>query len=170
MSARQGQCPTCGNNIAIPVLDRFGRTIDPDTHQIIKPDPHPVHAYAAAGERAPKILRQGDDRAIQCPRCFAISPIDADNCNRCAMPFTIEGTCARDSGGDNGLCVASLILGVIGLPAMCFVVPSLLAIVFGVAGLIQIDRGGRTTGRGAAIAGIITGAAGLLMFAAFLLR
>ena len=57
MAAQEGQCPTCGNNITIPILDRYGRLIDPKTRQIIKQDPHPVHAYAAAGERAPQILR-----------------------------------------------------------------------------------------------------------------
>ena len=54
MAAQEGQCPTCGNQITIPILDRYGRLIDPKTRQIIKQDPHPVHAYAAAGERAPR--------------------------------------------------------------------------------------------------------------------
>jgi hypothetical protein len=41
MAAQEGQCPTCGNNITIPILDRYGRLIDPKTRQIIKQDPHP---------------------------------------------------------------------------------------------------------------------------------
>ena len=52
MAAQEGQCPTCGSQITIPILDRYGRLIDPKTRQIIKQDPHPVHAYAAAGDRA----------------------------------------------------------------------------------------------------------------------
>src|SRR5689334_22157854 len=68
MGAQDGQCPTCGNNITIPILDRYGRLIDPKTRQIIKQDPHPVHAYAAAGDRAPQIIRQKDSKQIiVCP-------------------------------------------------------------------------------------------------------
>src|SRR6185437_15012152 len=79
MGAQEGQCPTCGNTITIPILDRYGRLIDPKTRQIIKQDPHPVHAYAAAGERAPAILRAPDNKlSIRCPRCSAISPITAN--------------------------------------------------------------------------------------------
>src|SRR5882757_5152741 len=78
MGAQDGQCPTCGNNITIPILDRYGRLIDPKTRQIIKQDPHPVHAYAAAGDRAPKILRRTDGKqTIRCPRCPAVSPINS---------------------------------------------------------------------------------------------
>src|SRR5947209_11398302 len=41
---------------------------------------HPVHAYAAAGERAPRILRRNDGtQNIQCPRCNSVSPITANN-------------------------------------------------------------------------------------------
>src|SRR5205085_11113965 len=74
MGAQEGQCPTCGNQITIPILDRYGRLIDPKTRMIIKQDPHPVHAYAAAGDRAPAIIRQKDGtQVIKCPRCPAVS-------------------------------------------------------------------------------------------------
>src|SRR5215212_1169361 len=122
MAGQQGQCPTCGNSIIIPILDRYGRLIDPMTGKIIKPDPHPVHAYAAAGERAPRILRSDDDRqSILCPRCQALSPISANNCKSCGMPFTMEGTTLEASGTSNGFCVASLVLGIIGIPGFCIV-------------------------------------------------
>jgi uncharacterized C2H2 Zn-finger protein len=170
MAAQDGQCPTCGNNITIPILDRHGRLIDPKTRQIIRSDPHPVHAYAAAGGRAPKIIRQPTgEQSIQCPRCIRISPITANNCQGCGMPFTMEGTTAQASTDNNGYCIASLILGVIGLPSMCFFVPSILAIIFGIVGLVQIGRAGHTKGRGLAIGGIVTGAAGLLMFVTLVL-
>ena len=75
MAAQEGQCPTCGNTITIPILDRYGRLIDPKTRQIIKQDPHPVHAYAAAGERAPGIVRGRDGKQmIRCPRCAGRQP------------------------------------------------------------------------------------------------
>jgi hypothetical protein len=165
MAAQEGQCPTCGNNITIPILDRYGRLIDPKSGQIIKQDPHPVHAYAAAGERAPRILRSEGAQQILCPRCQALSPITANNCKSCGMPFTMEGTTLEASGTSNGFCVASLVLGIIGLPAACAVIPSVLAIVFGIIGYNQVAKTGMEGGgKGMAIAGIICGAIGLVLF------
>src|SRR5688572_13093116 len=162
MGAQDGQCPTCGNNITIPILDRYGRLIDPKTRQIIKQDPHPVHAYAAAGERAPKIVRQRDGKqTIICPRCNGISPISANNCKACGMPFTMEGTTLEAAGTSNGFCVASLVLGIIGLPAACTFITPLLAVIFGIIGYNQVAKSGSEGGgRGMAIAGIICGVIG----------
>jgi DNA-directed RNA polymerase subunit RPC12/RpoP len=165
MAAQEGQCPTCGNNITIPILDRYGRLIDPVTKEIIKQDPHPVHAYAAAGERAPKIVRQKTgQQTIQCPRCGTLSAITANNCKSCGMPFTMEGTTLEASGTSNGFCVASLVLGIIGMPAGCTVITPLLGIIFGIIGLNQTSKGGEGGGRGMAIAGIICGVIGLGIF------
>jgi DNA-directed RNA polymerase subunit RPC12/RpoP len=159
MGAQEGQCPTCGNNITIPILDRYGRLIDPKTRQIIKQDPHPVHAYAAAGERAPQIQRAKDGRqTIRCPRCAGMSPISANNCKSCGMPFTMEGTTLEATGTSNGFCVASLVLGIISLPAFCTVIPNVLAIIFGIVGYNQVTKSGvEGGGKGMAIAGIICG-------------
>jgi len=166
MAAQEGQCPTCGNAITIPILDRYGRLIDPITKQIIKQDPHPVHAYAAAGERAPRILRHEDGKQIiQCPRCQAGSPITANNCKSCGMPFTMEGTTIEAASTSNGFCVASLVLGVIGLPAFCTVVAPLLAVVFGIIGLVQVGKTEESGGRGMAIAGLILGLIGCFIAA-----
>jgi hypothetical protein len=164
MAAQEGQCPTCGNNITIPILDRYGRLIDPITKQIIKQDPHPVHAYAAAGDRAPKIIRQkSGQQTIQCPRCNTLSAITANNCKSCGMPFTMEGTTLEASGTSNGFCVASLVLGIIGLPTYCVIITPLLGVIFGIIGLNQTSKGGEGGGRGMAIAGIICGSLGLLI-------
>ena len=168
MSGQEGQCPTCSNSIVIPILDRYGRLIDPMSGKIIKPDPHPVHAYAAAGERAPRILRSDDGRqTIMCPRCQSLSPITSNNCKSCGMPFTMEGTTLEAAGASNGFCVASLVLGIIGIFAfICFPIP-LAAIVLGVIGFNQVSRsGGEGGGKGMAIAGIICGAIGSLIAAA----
>src|SRR5438874_724567 len=157
MGAQEGQCPTCGNTITIPILDRYGRLIDPKTRQIIKQDPHPVHAYAAAGERAPLIERSKDGKqTIRCPRCAGSSPITANNCKACGMPFTMEGTTLEASGTSNGFCVASLVLGIIGIPAFCAAgIPAVLAIVFGIIGYNQVSKSGAEGGgKGMAIAGI----------------
>lgn len=163
--AQEGQCPTCGNNITIPILDRYGRLIDPKSGQIIKQDPHPVHAYAAAGERAPKIIRHPDgSQSIQCTKCRSFSSITANNCKSCGMPFTMEGTTLEAAGSSNGFCVASLVLGIISIPAACAIIPSILAIVFGIIGYNQITRGGgEGGGKGMAIAGIICGAIGAFL-------
>jgi DNA-directed RNA polymerase subunit RPC12/RpoP len=162
MGAQEGQCPTCGNNITIPILDRYGRLIDPKTRQIIKQDPHPVHAYAAAGERAPGILRSKDGKqSIRCPRCSAVSPITANNCKSCGMPFTMEGTTLEATGTSNGFSVAALVLGIVGLIPCTFGIPSLLALIFGIIGYNQITKqGGEGGGKGMAIAGIVLGILG----------
>jgi DNA-directed RNA polymerase subunit RPC12/RpoP len=165
MAAQEGQCPTCGNNITIPILDRYGRLIDPKTQQIIKQDPHPVHAYAAAGERAPQIVRTGEGKQfIRCPRCGGTSTINANNCKSCGMPFTMEGTTLEATGASNGFCVASLVLGIIGIPAFCAVLPPVLAVIFGIVGYNQVTKaGGQGGGKGMAIAGMICGAIGCLI-------
>jgi ribosomal protein L40E len=165
MAAQEGQCPTCGNTITIPIQDRYGRLIDPKTRQIIKQDPHPVHAYAAAGERAPLIQRQVDGKQlIQCVRCQAMNPITSNNCKSCGMPFTMEGTTLEAAGTSNGFSVASLVLGIIGLPASCTIVVPLLAVVFGGLGYAQASRvGAEGKGRGMAIAGMALGTVGCLV-------
>ncbi len=163
MAAQEGQCPTCGNNITIPILDRYGRLIDPKTRQIIKQDPHPVHAYAAAGDRAPADpARQGRQAAHQVPPLRRHQPDRAaNNCKGCGMPFTMEGTTLEAAGTSNGFCVASLVLGIIGLPAACGD-PPVLAVVFGIIGYNQVTKGGEGGGggKGMAIAGIVCGSIG----------
>jgi predicted RNA-binding Zn-ribbon protein involved in translation (DUF1610 family) len=165
MAAQDGQCPTCGNSITIPIQDRYGRLIDPKTRQIIKQDPHPVHAYAAAGDRAPAIIRQGDGKQIiRCARCRAASPITANNCKACGMPFTMEGTTLEAAGTSNGFAVAGLVLGIIGLPTFCVPIPAILAIVFGGIGYAQITKSGSEGGgKGMAITGICFGVIGTLI-------
>lgn len=165
MAAQEGQCPTCGNTITIPILDRYGRLIDPKTRQIIKQDPHPVHAYAAAGDRAPQIVRGEDGKQyIRCSRCGGHNAISSNNCKGCGMPFTMEGTTLEAAGGSNGFAVASLVLGIIGIPAFCSILPSVLAIIFGFVGYNQASKAGPTgSGRGMAITGIVLGIIGALL-------
>ena len=82
------------------------------------------------------------------------------------MPFTMEGTTLEASGTSNGFCVASLVLGIIGIPAFCAVIPGILAIVFGIIGYNQVTKSGAEGGgKGMAIAGIICGAVGTAIFA-----
>lgn len=63
----------------------------------------------------------------------------------------------------NGMAVASLVLGIVGLLISLFGVLPILAIVFGAVGRRQIDQGGGR-GRGMATAGLILGVIGLILF------
>jgi hypothetical protein len=63
----------------------------------------------------------------------------------------------------NGMAVASLVLGLVGLPLCFLFVPSILAVVFGIVGLNQIKNDPMQTGRGLAIAGLILGAVMLVL-------
>jgi hypothetical protein len=77
------------------------------------------------------------------------------------MPFTMEGTTVEAAGASNGFCVASLVLGIIGIPAACTLILPALAVIFGIIGYIQVSRNeGEGGGKGMAIAGIICGAIG----------
>ena len=161
-AGQEGQCPTCGKNIRIPIIDRYGRLIDPDTHKILKPDPHPVHAYAAAGDRAPKILRAADGtQNIQCSRCNALSPINANSCRSCGIPFTLDGTVGPDRPNGTGFATTSLVLGLLGIPTCLIFVPSILAIVFGVIALLQLRGTESRSAKITAIIGICCGVLGL---------
>jgi hypothetical protein len=64
----------------------------------------------------------------------------------------------------NGLAIAAMVLGVVGAFTAWFVLPSILALVFGLVSHSQIKgSGGTQGGRGLAIAGIVLGAVGLLV-------
>lgn len=165
-SGNEGTCPTCGSSIIVPILSGSGQLIDPLTQQIIKPDPHPVHAYAAAGERAPLIIKDGNgNRVIRCPRCAATSAISANLCAKCGVPFTIEGAeGVAMPGSSNGLAVTSLVLGILSLPAFFLLLPAIGALGFGIIAIIRGNRSG-TGGAGMAVTGIVMGALSLLLAA-----
>jgi hypothetical protein len=106
-----------------------------------------------------------------CPRCGNASPITANNCKGCGMPFTMEGTTLEAAGTSNGLCVASLVLGIIGLPAAFCVILPILAVIFGIIGLGQVSKSGMEGGgKGMAIAGIVCGVIGCFIAAMIYLQ
>lgn len=80
------------------------------------------------------------------------------------MPFTMEGTTLEAQGSSNGYAVASLVLGIIALPAGITIILPVLAIIFGIIGLRQLSNNTESTGgsRAMAIAGLICGSIGLL--------
>lgn len=59
--------------------------------------------------------------------------------------------------------VASLVLGLVGIPLCFLFVPSVLAVIFGIVGLNQVKSDPTQTGRGHAIAGLVLGAGMLLV-------
>lgn len=159
----EGECPTCGNSILIPILDASGRLIDPITREIIKQDPHPVHAYAAAGHRAPRIVRGDAGQQIVCTRCHSSSVITANNCKKCGMPFTMEGTAPDALSTTSNYAVASVVLGIIGIPTFCTIIIPGLAVIFGIAAVME-TRGSETKGGyWLGIVGIGLGAVGVLI-------
>jgi hypothetical protein len=64
---------------------------------------------------------------------------------------------------NNGLAVASMILGIVGLVVTWFTagVPSILAVIFGHVSLNQIRHDPSRGGRGMGIAGLVTGYIGI---------
>jgi hypothetical protein len=142
---------------------------------VIKQDPHPVHAYAAAGHKAPLIVVAGGgaptgpggmvQQMIQCPRCNRQNPLSSNNCVGCGLPFTMEGTVGDSVSGTNTWAVASLVLGIVGIPSSCIAIPPLLAIIFGILAMRTGNSAtGKPPGQGLAIAGIILGTIGLVLF------
>ncbi len=165
MAGQSGTCPTCGKSIVIPILDYRGRLIDPTSGQVIKQDPHPVHAYAAAGHKAPQIIgvQGSDDHYIRCPRCARNNALSSNNCLGCGLPFTMEGTVGDAVSGTNTWAVASLVLGIVSVPGFCMIAPPILAIIFGGIALRTTNQAtGQTSGAGLAVAGLILGTLGLL--------
>jgi ribosomal protein L40E len=161
IAGQEGHCPTCSQTIIIPILDRHGRLIDPMTGQVVKQDPHPVHAYAAAGQRAPKIERELDQtQRIVCPRCNARSRIEANNCTACGMPFTMEGTTLEATGSGNSYATAGLVLGIVGLVTFCTIIVPPLAVIFSWIALRQTDGVQDAASRRMAIGGLICGLIG----------
>jgi hypothetical protein len=64
----------------------------------------------------------------------------------------------------SGLAITSLVLGIVGITCIFPVFGAILAIIFGVLALNKINKsGGRITGQGQAIAGIVLGGVGLVM-------
>jgi hypothetical protein len=63
-----------------------------------------------------------------------------------------------------GWATASLVLGIIGLVLCVLIIPSILAIIFGIVALVKINAGkGLLVGKGKAIAGIILGGLWIIM-------
>ena len=70
----------------------------------------------------------------------------------------MDGTIGEGVSGSNTWAVAALVLGIVGIPTFCLVVPALLAVIFGILAMRGSNTGvGPQSGRGMAIAGLIMG-------------
>ena len=106
---------------------------------------------------------------MYCPKCGKENPDDARFCNSCASILT--GTPAQASAvgvKTSGLAIAALVLGI--LSFFTFGLTALPALVLGIISLVIIEKsGGRITGRGFAITGIVAPVLGLVPLMAILM-
>ena len=117
-SGAPGRCPTCSAVCSSPSVDpRTGLSLGLDDSGAAGQDPTPVHAYAAAGEKAPEIIElENGVRAIRCPRCSAGNAIEENFCGTCGFPFTIEGANRAAAPTADPYAVGAFIAGLISLP------------------------------------------------------
>lgn len=168
-SGTPGRCPTCAAVFNIPRVDpRTGLALGTGDSGKTKQDPTPVHAYAAAGDKAPEIVHlEGAGRAIVCPRCAATSDIEENYCAACGFPFTMEGANRAAQSTADGYAVASFVVGLISLPVcICAdVYGGIGAFLAGVLGWTSLTRvrsaGSARGGRAWAIAGLALAVVGL---------
>ena len=159
MSGQPGTCPTCAARFRVPHVRR--RSGMPEKAPLIEGEveaPVPVHAYAASGHQAPRIVQREDGGSvIECPRCNAHNPIDADTCAACGTPFTMEaaptvGKLRRDTRA-----TASITLGVVGLIVFPLLIPGLAAMWLGLRSVMFAGPGRRSwLGVGGAVLGFLS--------------
>ncbi|MBC8472145.1 MAG: DUF4190 domain-containing protein [Planctomycetes bacterium] len=106
---------------------------------------------------------------MNCSKCGKENPDDARFCNSCgaalvSTPTQAPGVVVKTSG----MAIAAMVLGILSL--FTFGLTALPALIFGIISLVIIEKsGGRITGRGFAIAGILSPVLGLLPLMAILL-
>ncbi len=170
-SGTPGRCPTCAAVFNIPRVDmRTGLALGAGDSGEAHQDPTPVHAYAAAGDKAPEIVHLKDaGQAIVCPRCDATSDIEQNFCAACGFPFTMEGANRAAQSTADGYAVASFVVGLISLP-VCICADAyggIGAFIAGVLGWTSLTRvrstGSARGGRRWAIAGLALAMVGLVV-------
>lgn len=163
-----GRCPTCAAVFVIPQVGRRAESAVVESGGgVVLPDPTPVHAYAAAGAKAPDIERLADGTCrIVCPRCSSKSGMESDFCPRCGFPFTMEGANRAAGGAGSGLAVTAFMVALICLPlTFCTHIGALGSFIAAVLAWSDLNRrsiaGSPRGGRGLARAGLVLAAAGL---------
>jgi hypothetical protein len=159
-----GKCPTCAAVFVVPVMDpRTGlaqTNADPGDDG---ENPTPVHAYAAAGDMAPKLIRHEDESlSIACPRCSREAPVTTNNCPGCGLPFTMEGVSATATTAGSSETQTALVLALVGLPfSFCVGIGGILGLIAVFIGLSAVGK--RHARGGQAIAAIAFGALDFLI-------
>ncbi|MBX3395445.1 MAG: hypothetical protein KF841_08755 [Phycisphaerae bacterium] len=165
---KPGRCPTCGVVFIIPDVDsRTGAA----THPPIYPHdnrPHsPLHAYASAGGHAPKLIRlENGEHEIECPRCRRRSRVDANICDTCATPFTLDSASAFagfQPSRSNSCAYAALLVGFASLPTFHLPILGVIAIGLGWIALRRSARRASRAGRSSSITGVICGSIAILL-------
>ena len=158
-AGRSGKCPTCAAVFTVPLMDpRTGLAKSNADAGQDGENPTPVHAYAAAGTMAPQLIRLPDDTLIiECSRCKHHSPVTANNCPECGLPFTMEGVSSRATTSTTDRAMTACLLALFGVPlSFCGGVGS----VMGVAAIvlsIQAIMSAKQSRQFAAIAGLLLG-------------
>jgi hypothetical protein len=166
MCGKMGTCPTCAARFYVPYLR--GKSGMPEKATLLDEEaetPVPTHAYGASGHQAPRIVARDDGTAvIECPRCNAYNPIDADVCTACGTPFTMEA--APTIGGlyQSRRANASVTLGVVALVLFPAVIFGLLATWLALRSLMFAGPARRS---GLAYVGLTLGLVSLMGAAAF---
>jgi hypothetical protein len=93
---------------------------------------------------------------MYCPKCGAQNPENVQSCNTCGAVLTSSAkTAAPITPKTSGLAITALVLGIMSL--ILGILTGIPAIILGIIALVKIEKsGGRITGKGLAIAGIIT--------------
>ena len=71
------------------------------------------------------------------------------------MPYGAQG--GGPATRTNGMAIASLVLGIVGVLACFLFIPWILAIIFGIIGIKQCNEDPSYTGKGMAVAGLVLG-------------
>lgn len=159
-SGQPGKCPTCAAVFVVPEMDpRTGLARSDADPGEDGENPAPVHAYAAAGAMAPRLVRHEDDSlAIECPRCGRESAVTENNCPHCGLPFTMEGVSATAVATASGLAHPALALGIAGLLFnACLGLGAALGLIAIIAGVLALNQR-HARNKTVAVAGIVLGA------------
>ena len=92
---------------------------------------------------------------MYCPKCGTENPEDAQSCHSCSSVLTSAPAQAPALGvKTSGLAIAALVLGLLSIFTVGLT--AIPAIILGIISLVIIEKsGGRITGRGFAIVGIV---------------
>ncbi len=106
---------------------------------------------------------------MYCSKCGKKNPDNAQLCHSCSSVLTSTPAQAPALGvKTSGLAIAALVLGI--LSFFSFGITAIPALIFGIISLVKIEKsGGRITGRGFAIAGIVTPVLGFIPLMAIML-